>query len=225
MQGIPSGFALTAVANYLAGEGLSSQSVGTFVAIVGTPWIIKFIWGPLIDRYQYSIIGHRKHWVVFTQLLAFAVSLNLLSINDPVNQLALMSALFFLHSIFASIQDASVDAIAISIVPESQRGRVNAFMKGGYLSGIAIGAAGLSTILHFYGFFYAAAAQSAMLLLMTLLTFCIKLDHTDKILLSFKSAGNAKSVLAKKENPNLKWLFVELYQAITTEKNLKIFAV
>jgi len=37
MQGIPSGFALTAVSNYLTAKGLSSYSVGSFVAIVGLP--------------------------------------------------------------------------------------------------------------------------------------------------------------------------------------------
>ncbi len=30
MQGIPSGFALTAVYNYLVGSGLTAKSVGTF---------------------------------------------------------------------------------------------------------------------------------------------------------------------------------------------------
>ena len=73
MQGIPSGFALTAVANFLAAKGLSSYTVGSFVAIVGLPWIFQFIWGPIIDRYQFSVIGHRKHWVVLNQAVAFLV--------------------------------------------------------------------------------------------------------------------------------------------------------
>ncbi|TWR24713.1 MFS transporter [Mucilaginibacter pallidiroseus] len=224
MQGIPSGFALTAVANYLAGKGLSSQSVGSFVAIVGAPWIIQFIWGPIIDRYQFSVIGHRKHWVVLTQLLASIASLSLLLINDPVNQLALMSVLFFMHSNFASVQDASVDAIAISIVPETQRGRVNAFMRGGYLLGISIGSAGLSTVMHYYGFFYAALSQSVLLLLMTLVTFCIKLDQSDSLMISFKGRSKVQApALARVDNPNLRWLFKQLYQAITDLSNFKTF--
>jgi MFS family permease len=81
MQGIPSGFALTALANYLLHEGISSSGLGIFVSIVGFPWIIQFIWGPFIDRYQYSIIGHRKHWVVLTQAAAFMASLSLLFVT------------------------------------------------------------------------------------------------------------------------------------------------
>ena len=34
MQGIPAGFALTAIANYLIGKNISSEKVGTFIAFV-----------------------------------------------------------------------------------------------------------------------------------------------------------------------------------------------
>ena len=222
MQGIPSGFALTAVANFLAAKGLSSYTVGSFVAIVGLPWIFQFIWGPIIDRYQFSVIGHRKHWVVLTQAVAFLVSLSLMFITDPVKQLSLLSTLFFLHSNFASIQDASVDAIAISIVPEQERGRVNAFMRGGYLLGIAAGSAGLSTVLTNYGFFYAAATQSALLLIFTILTFLIRLDADDGYLPAFVSVKK-KKIADPTENPELKWLFKELYKAVTEKESIRTF--
>ena len=225
MQGIPSGFALTAVANYLAAKGVTSQSIGTFVAIVGIPWIIQFVWGPIIDRYQFSVIGHRKHWVVLTQLMAFVASLSLLLVHDPVKQLTLMSVVFFIHSNFASVQDASVDAIAISIVPGAERGRVNAFMRGGYLLGIAVGSAGLSTVMHYYGFFYAAATQSALLLLMTILTFLIRLDSADSYIPKFNVRNQTvRPAHQVAENPDLKWLFRQLYAGIAEKRSLRTFA-
>jgi PAT family beta-lactamase induction signal transducer AmpG len=140
MQGLPAGFALTAIANYLVGHGVSSSLTGTFVSVVGLPWILQFVWGPLIDKYQYSIIGHRKHWVVLSQFAAFLASLTLFFVHDPVSQLSLLMFVFFTHSIFASIQDASVDAMAISLVPKNEMGRLNAFMRGGFLAGISFGA-------------------------------------------------------------------------------------
>jgi len=48
MQGIPAGFALTAVANYLTAENTSPKIVGTFVAVVGLPWAVQFVWGRLL---------------------------------------------------------------------------------------------------------------------------------------------------------------------------------
>ena len=222
MQGIPAGFALTAIANYLVGKGLASQRVGSFVAIVGIPWILQFVWGPLIDRYQYSVIGHRKHWVVLTQLVAFLASLTLLLVQHPEKQLLLMSAVFFTHSIFASIQDASVDAIAIFIVPEKERGRLNAFMRGGFLLGIAFGSAVLSTVLHRYGFTTAAWVQSLTLLLFTTLTFFIKLDKNDPLLPFGKKK---KEVVQEEDNPSLSHLFRELFRGMTVGSSLRIFGV
>ena len=44
MQGVPAGFALTALANYLIGKGVDALTIGSFDAIIGIPWIINFIW-------------------------------------------------------------------------------------------------------------------------------------------------------------------------------------
>lgn len=222
MQGIPAGFALTAIANYLVGKGMASQQVGSFVAVVGLPWVLQFVWGPLIDRYQYSVIGHRKHWVVLTQLVAFLASLSLLLVHEPAKQLTLMSVVFFTHSIFASIQDASVDAIAIFIVPEKERGRVNAFMRGGFLLGIAFGSAVLSTVLHRFGFATAAWIQSLVLLLFTILTFFIKLDRHDPLLPTKKGQKNNMPQHSE-DNPPLSFLFKELFRGMTVRPSLRIF--
>ncbi|WDF46003.1 MFS transporter [Chryseobacterium sp. KACC 21268] len=121
MQGIPAGFATTAICNFLASKGLQPQLIGTFAAIVGIPWILQVLWGPVIDRYQYSVIGHRKHWLILTQVIAFIASLLLLFISDPVSELNLLTLVFFVHSIFASVQDASADAIAIEVSPKQYK--------------------------------------------------------------------------------------------------------
>lgn len=224
MQGVPTGFALTAIANYLVGKGVASQQVGSFIAIVGLPWVLQFVWGPLIDRYQYSVIGHRKHWVVLTQLVAFLASLSLLLVRQPEQQLLLMSVVFFTHSIFASIQDASVDAIAIFIVPEKERGRVNAFMRGGFLVGIAFGSAALSTVLHRFGFATAAWVQSITLLLFTILTFFTKLDRHDPLLPS-KGGRKNKQHQPAEDNPPVSFLFRELFRGMTVRPSLRTFGV
>lgn len=222
MQGIPAGFALTAIANYLIGKGVNSSSTGTFVSIVGLPWILQFVWGPLIDRYQYSIIGHRKQWIVLSQFAAFLASLTLFFVDDPVSQLSLLTVVFFTHSIFASVQDASVDAMAISVVPKNERGRLNAFMRGGFLSGISFGAAALSFILHRYSFTAAVTVQSLVLLTFTIITFFIKLDASDPL---FPSFASIKPKAIDESNPKLKVVFINLWKGITAQKSFRFFCI
>lgn len=83
--------------------------MGSFAAVVGFPWVIQFIWGPFVDRYQYWAIGHRKHWVLLAQLTAFAASFLLFLVDNTVQQLPLLTAIFCIHSLFASVQDASAN--------------------------------------------------------------------------------------------------------------------
>ena len=224
MQGIPAGFALTTIANYLIGQHVPSQNVGSFIALVGLPWIAQFIWGPFIDRYQFSTMGHRKHWVVFSQWASILVSIFLIFIHDPKTQLTSLCLIFFVHSIFASIQVASVDAMAITIAPEQERGRLNAFMRGGFLIGTAFGAAVLSVVLHAYGFQLAAITETGVLLTFAILFFFTKLEHKNTLFPSFlnpyKKAENGTDI-----NPAFRRVFKKVYFGITRKKSIRYFAI
>lgn len=220
MQGIPAGFALTAISNYLLGRNMQPHLIGTFIGLVGLPWTIQFFWGPVIDRFQYSIMGARKQWLMLSQLVAVAASAGLLFIRDPVAQLTLMSILFFVHSVFASLQDASVDAMAIAVVPATERGRINGAMRGGYLLGMAVGSAGLSWVLHEYGFHSAALVQTITLFFFSVITFFIKVDRRDALL---PVRTNFRPQLNRTLQPDMKSIFKRIYAGITQKTSLKYF--
>ncbi len=221
MQGIPAGFSLTAVANYLTAEGVPSNAVGTFVAAVGLPWTVQFVWGPLIDRFQGSPMGRRRPWVLLAQFMAFVASLGILLVNNPVTQLTTLATAFFLHSVFATVQDASVDAMAISIIPESERGRVNAFMRGGFLVGMGLSAATLSFLIRHYSFHTAALTQSMALLTLTLITFFIKEKREDAL---FPWSPTQTTTVERQQHiHSIRWLFQELYRGLVARPSLQLF--
>ncbi|GAB4043772.1 MFS transporter [Spirosoma litoris] len=226
MQGIPAGFSLTALANYLTAEGVKSSSVGSFAALVGLPWAFQFVWGPLIDRYQRSSMGRRKPWVLGAQLLALLASIALLFIHNPLTQLQTLGGCFLVHSIFAAIQDASVDAMAISVIPDQERGRANAFMRAGFLLGTGVGAAVFAQILRRYGFFEAALTQTLCLLTLTLLT-CFIREHPEDRLSPFSNRRESlfPATEGKKTGPNhtFSWLFSELLKGIFAKRSLLLF--
>lgn len=222
MQGIPAGFRAETIYNYLIEKGLTANAVGTFVLLVGLPWSFQFVWGPVVDRFQYSIIGHRKQWVVLTQLVAAGASLGLLFVHDPVADLGLMTSLFLLHSLFASIQDTSVDAMAIAVTPAPERGRLNALMRVGFLLGTSLGAAGLAPILQHVGFQRAALLQSLALLFFTVLTFFIRIDRSDRLLPWLGKLPQPVGRLTD-HNPPLLEVFQELFRSVWQPHSLRIF--
>ena len=229
MQGIPSGFYLTALANYFTAKGVKPDVVGSFIAIIGLPWAFQFIWGPLIDRFQGSPMGRRKPWVVGSQLMTLLASGILLFVRNPVENITTLAWLFCLRSLFAAIQDASVDAMAITVIPEDERGRVNAFMRAGFLIGTGVGAAVFATILHQYGFHGAAIAQVICLLTGVLLMTFIREKPGDSLWPSFKrgavTVGQKLSSPARPavEVHDFRWLFTELFRGLFSRHSVLLF--
>lgn len=232
MQGIPSGFYLTALANYFTAEGVKPNVVGSFIAIIGLPWAFQFIWGPIIDRFQGSAMGRRKPWVTGSQLMTVLASLILLWIRNPVGQITIMAWLFFVRSIFAAIQDASVDAMAITVIPEDERGRVNAFMRAGFLIGTGIGAAVFAWLLRRYGFHDAAIVQVLFLLSGVLLMLFVREQPGDRLFPSFGRHpesptgpfGPTAGASAMGQDHDFRWLFTELFRGLFARRSLLLFS-
>lgn len=219
MQGLPSGFALIAVTNYLAAEGLTPGVIARFGAVVGLPWGVKFLWGPLVDRLQGAAMGRRRPWVLLAQTLAFLASLGVLLTSDPVAQFDQLMWAFALHGVFASLQDVSVDAMAITVTPAAERGRVNALMKIGMAVGQAMGGAGLAYLLRNGGFQTAAAVQSAVLLAFTLVTLFIR-EQPDDTLVSVRYVpGSDVPLVTKAFRP----LLAELGRALLAPSSALLF--
>ncbi len=219
MQGIPAGFALTALANYLVGKNVASEKVGTFIAFVGLPWILQFVWGPLIDRFQYSSMGNRKHWIVFSQWATILVTTGLYAVQQPEASLPLLSGIFFTNSIFASIQVASVDAMAITIAPTEERGRMNGYMRGGFLLGAAFSSTVFSIMLHSYSFHTTAIVQTIILVFFSVIFFFTRFERTSTFLPSAKKLNNRKS--GSNVNPSFKTVFKNVYKGIVEPKSLQ----
>ena len=70
--------------------------------------------------------------------------------GNEVSTLIFVAGIFFLHNAFASLQDVATDALAVDILEESERGRVNGFMWGSKLFGITAGTSGGAILIKQY---------------------------------------------------------------------------
>jgi len=81
-----------------------------------------------------------------------------------VSAIVFVSGVFFLHNCFASLQDVATDALAVDILEEEERGRVNGFMWASKLFGTAVGTYGGAVMIENYGMNATIQAQAAMVL-------------------------------------------------------------
>ena len=141
-EGIPLGFAATAIATQMRRQGLGPAEIGAFVASFYLPWAFKWAMGPFVDTFSSDRFGRRRLWILAMQLGMVATLLAAMQV-DFTAQLGLFTAVILVHNAFAATQDVAIDALAVGVLPEHERGTANGFMFAGASVGQAIGGSGV----------------------------------------------------------------------------------
>ncbi len=141
-EGIPLGFTATAIATQMRRQGLGPAEIGAFVGSLYLPWAFKWVFGPIVDAVSSDRFGRRRLWIVLAQLGMIATLLVALPV-DFSTDVRLFTLLIIVHNIFGATQDVAIDALAISVLQEDERGTANGFMFAGAYAGQAIGGSGV----------------------------------------------------------------------------------
>ena len=172
---------------YLREKAVPIPLTTLIVGIVNIPWMLKFIWGPIVDRF---IRFGRKTFIIFGGLLTVS-SMFLVSMVDPGVSLIPFTLLIFLGHIGIGFIDVSTDAWAIDVSTDKDRGKINGSMFAGQYSAWAIGAALLPFIGSNFGYGYAYFTNGLIILLILIFPFLVK--ETIK----FKSRQKIASLVKK----------------------------
>ncbi|MES1264574.1 MAG: MFS transporter, partial [Variovorax sp.] len=165
-EGIPLGFAATAVATQLRRQGVGPAEIGAFVASFYLPWAFKWAFGPFVDVYRSQRFGHRRGWILFTQVMMAATLLSLVLVPLPQG-LALFTAILLVHNTFGAIQDVAIDSLAVNTLAEHERGLANGLMFAGASVGQAIGGSGVLFMIGYVGFQSSFVMVAAAILAVT----------------------------------------------------------
>jgi len=150
-EGIPLGFAATAVATQLRRQDVGPAEIGAFVASFYLPWAFKWAFGPLVDVFASERLGRRRGWIIGTQILMAATLLSPVMLKLP-GQLWLFTIILLVHNTFAAMQDVAIDALACGTLQEHERGTANGMMFAGASIGRLIGGSGVLFLMSYTGF-------------------------------------------------------------------------
>jgi PAT family beta-lactamase induction signal transducer AmpG len=119
-SGLPLALTGQAMQAWLTMEGLSLATIG-FLSLVGIPYTFKFLWAPLMDRYDLPWLGRRRGWLVLTQL-ALAAVLYALAATSPRDSIRLYALLAVVVAFVSASQDVVIDAYRTDLLHPSERG-------------------------------------------------------------------------------------------------------
>ena len=167
-QGIPWGFMTVTFVTYLALEGVGAGKLALLLTLGTLPWSVKFLWGPVIDKYQYREMGRRRPWILAAQTGMILFLSAILLVPDPASNVLLVSIMFCFYNVFTSLQDVSTDALAVDILRPDEIEQVNSYMFTSKSVGGIIGGAGLGSVINILGIKGAIALQIPILILIML---------------------------------------------------------
>lgn len=169
-SGLPLGLTGTTLQAWYTISGLDIVSIG-FLALIGQPYVYKFIWAPVLDRYVLPFAGRRKGWMLLTQILLVLIILGMSSLNPQSSPMGL-ALLALLLAFMSATQDIAIDAYRTEILEVDERGLGAAMAVSGYRVAMMV-SAGLTLILaHHFGFkatYLAMAICMALCMIATLL--------------------------------------------------------
>ncbi|MDA8694032.1 AmpG family muropeptide MFS transporter [Pseudomonadales bacterium] len=124
---------------WLRDQGVGLAEIG-FFALVGVPYTWKFIWSPLMDRFSLPMLGHRRGWMLLTQILLL-LAIASIGFLDPEKSIWTIAYLAAGIAFFSASQDIVLDAYRRELLDESQLGTGNTLHIQAYrIAGLVPGA-------------------------------------------------------------------------------------
>ncbi len=129
-SGFPNQITESALQAWLKDAGTSNTTIGvlTYVAI---PYLLKFLWAPLLDRYPLPFLGRRRGWMFVFQM-CLAVAIATFAMQDPKLSLTAVAVTALVIVFFSASQDIVIDAYRTDISLPHERGATAAANNLGY---------------------------------------------------------------------------------------------
>ncbi len=141
-SGLPLYLLFQMVPYWLRTEGIGLAEIG-FFALVQFPYTWKFLWSPIMDRFTLPFLGHRRGWILLTQL-ALLGSMGAMGFLEPELNLWTVAYLSAGVAFFSASQDIVLDAYRRELLPDVELGLGNSIHVQAYrLSGLIPGGLGL----------------------------------------------------------------------------------
>jgi MFS transporter, PAT family, beta-lactamase induction signal transducer AmpG len=143
-SGLPLALSGSTLLVWMREAGVDLGTIGLF-ALVGTPYTVKFLWAPLVDALDVPVLsrllGRRRGWLVFSQLLLMA-AIVFLGALDPALSPWLVALGAVLVATASATQDIVIDAFRVETLDEREQAAGMASYVAAYRIGMLASTAG-----------------------------------------------------------------------------------
>ena len=163
VQGVIATYQLLFFKPHMRSEGIDPDRLAIVTSLALLPFIIKWIYGILSDRFNLFGRGHRVPYMQIG-LVATAIAFAIAFFIDPSESFGLIAVMVLAATFFMALFDTTADALAIDVVVPEDHGRVQAWMQGGRALGLILLSLGFGVIADQVGYQWIFLLVAALLL-------------------------------------------------------------
>lgn len=134
----------TTLAAWYTHAGASLVSIGA-LSLISQPYVYKFLWAPLIDRFGFERLGYKRSWMLASQIL-ISVCLIAMGLLKPASEPILLACIALITAMTSASLDNALGGYLVDIASPQTRGLIAAIQVSGYRLGMVV-AGGLALIL------------------------------------------------------------------------------
>lgn len=165
-EGLPGGFFHSALPALLRQSGFSLTQI-SLVSLLALPWMLKFLWAPLVDKHYSPRLGRRRSWILPIQFASAAVLL-ITAFLGSQEAMPIVLALVLITNLLAATLDVAVDGLAVALLKPEERGFGNGIQVAGYRFGAILSGGLLLAAFEHLGWQLSFFILAALILLATI---------------------------------------------------------
>jgi len=119
-SGLPFALVSSTLSAWYTKAGASLLFIGT-LTLVQQPYVFKFLWSPIFDRYSLPYLGRRRGWILVFQL-GLLISIALMATFNPVAHPYGLAYFAVFVAFLSASQDIPINAYQVDAFPDKERG-------------------------------------------------------------------------------------------------------
>jgi PAT family beta-lactamase induction signal transducer AmpG len=136
---------------------VSLEAIG-LTSLFGVPWVIKFLWGPVIDQF-----GTKRKWILIMQFLLVLLFIIVAFMSPLPYGIKLIAGLFFIGALLSATHDIAIDGYYMEALDKEGQAKFVGYRVMAYRLAMMAGTGIIVTIGATAGWFAAFFAGGAFL--------------------------------------------------------------
>lgn len=138
-SGLPLALTSSTLQAWFTVTGASLLAIGS-LSLIGQPYVYKFLWAPLLDRWIPPLLGRRRGWIILIQLVLI-IAITGMALANPHTSAILLISIAFIVAFLSASQDIAIDAYRTDILKPNERGLGTTLYSWGYRAAMLVSGA------------------------------------------------------------------------------------